>query len=300
MAQPRKSASSAVTTKVVGGIGNQLFCYFAGYYLAKKLQLPLKVDVSDIRNKRSVHDVSIEEFNLPGSFFAYPDNRVRNFLIRVRNRLIKLAPFFGKFDELYVSKKIGFDPELERINSPTTIQGYFQSYKYFEEFTKDKVAIELSNPSNWYLQMQKDLKDKQFTVIHVRRGDYRALKTSYGLLGLKYYEDAMSFLEKRDNLYKIYVFSDDIQAAQKMLGNSVPLDTRWINPPDESNAVESLFLMSLASSNIIANSTYSWWGAALKQENNCVVAPKKWFRSMHDPEGIYPPDWHLIDSDWED
>jgi len=59
-------------------------------------------------------------------------------------------------------------------------------------------------------------------------------------------------------------------------------------------------LMSLASSNIIANSTYSWWGATLNRSNSEVIAPMKWFRSMKDPELLYPPRWKLIESKWED
>ena len=300
MEKAQKDARATVTTKVVGGIGNQLFCYFAGYYLAKKLESTLKVDVSDIRNKRSVHDVSIEALDLPGIFFAYPENQIQDFFSRVRNKLIKLFPFLGRLDRVHISKSIGFDPEMEEIRTPIAIQGYFQSYKYFEEFTKDKLLVALKHPSTWYSQMQNDLSGKEFTVIHVRRGDYRALSTTFGLLGAKYYEEALLFLGKSNNLHRVYVFSDDIQAAQKMLGRKVPPDTVWINPPQESNAVESLLLMSLAKSNIIANSTYSWWGAALAQEKDCVVAPKKWFRAMDDPQDIYPPNWHLIESNWED
>jgi hypothetical protein len=109
----------------------------------------------------------------------------------------------------------------------------------------------------------------------------------------------MAFLRDRGNLFQIYIFSDDIQAAKDLLHLSVPSDTVWIIPPIESNSVESLLLMSKAKSIIIANSTYSWWGAALKQEKLDVVAPKKWFRSMDDPQDLYPPQWHLIESSWE-
>jgi hypothetical protein len=57
--------------------------------------------------------------------------------------------------------------------------------------------------------------------------------------------------------------------------------------------------MSLASANVIANSTFSWWAAALNQNKGFVVAPDKWFRGLEDPKDLIPPDWILVKSQWE-
>lgn len=300
MAQIGNTAGKAITTKVVGGIGNQLFCYFAGYYLAKKLGYELKVDVSDIRNKRSVHDVSIEALELPGAFFAKSSSSVQHLANRISDKINRTLPILRISKNSFISNQIGFDPLLEKIELPTSIQGYFQSYKYFLSFSHSQSGIRLKNPSPWYLQMEKTLSDKQFTSLHIRRGDYLNYSKTYGLLSAKYYEDAIETLAQKDGLHRVHVFSDDINAAREMLKLTVPADTVWISPPVESNPVESLMLMSLASSNIIANSTYSWWGANLNKEKSAVIAPKKWFRSMPDPEFLYPPEWQLIESHWED
>ena len=299
MAKTQSSADKAITTKVVGGIGNQLFCYFAGFYLAKKLGCELKIDVSDIRNKRSVHDVSIEVLELPGTFFEIPSRPVRILLRRFRNKLIRALPIFGISKNSFVSIEIGFDPLLDKVSSPASIQGYFQSYKYFTSCSEDIKVIILKNPSSWYLEKEKTLSDKKFTSMHVRRGDYVNYSGTYGLLSVKYYEDAIRNLSQQNHLYQLHIFSDDIEAAREMLKHSVPEDAIWIDPPNESNPVESLMLMSLASSNIIANSTYSWWGATLNRNKSAVIAPMKWFRSMKDPELLYPPEWKLIESKWE-
>jgi len=300
MEQIGDSAGEAVTTKVVGGIGNQLFCYFAGYYLAKKLGYELKVDVSDIRSKRSVHDVSIEALELPGTFFETPSSPVQILLNRVRNKVHRTLPKLRISRSSFTSKEIGFDPLLDKVTTPVSIQGYFQSYKYFTSFSNEVKVIKLKDPTPWYLQMEKTLSDKKFTSVHVRRGDYVNYSQTYGLLSVKYYEEAIRNLSQQNLLNQLYIFSDDIDAARDMLSHSVPEDTIWIDPPSESNPVESLMLMSLASSNIIANSTYSWWGATLNKEKTAVIAPKKWFRSMLDPEFLYPPEWQLMESSWED
>ena len=299
MAQIGNTADKAITTKVVGGIGNQLFCYFAGYYLAKKLGCELQVDLSDIRNKRSVHDVSIEALELPGTFISNSSSSVQHLSNRICNKIKKAIPNLRISKNSFISNEIGFDPLLEKIDLPSSIQGYFQSYKYFQAFPHSETGISLKDPSPWYLQMEKTLLDKQFTSLHIRRGDYLSYSDTYGLLSAKYYENAIRTLAQKDGLHQIHVFSDDIEAARKILELIVPADTVWISPPVDSNPVESLLLMSLARSNIIANSTYSWWGATLNKEKSAVIAPKKWFRSMPDPEFLYPPEWQLIESHWE-
>ena len=293
------TARKAITTKVVGGIGNQLFCYFAGFYLAKKLGCELRVDVSDIRSKRSVHDVSIEVLELPGDFFSKSNSSVQHLSERVRNKLNRTIPILRISKNSFTSNEIGFDPLLDDIRFPATIRGYFQSYKYFEAFPLDETRINLKNPSSWYLKMEKTLSKKQFTSLHIRRGDYLNYSDTYGLLSARYYDEAIRSLAIQNQLHQLHVFSDDIDAAHEILKQIVPSNTVWISPPDESNPVESLFLMSLATSNIIANSTYSWWGATLNREKSTVIAPKKWFRSMPDPKFLYPPEWQLIESHWQ-
>lgn len=293
------SARKAITTKVVGGIGNQLFCYFAGYYLTKKLGCELRIDVSDIRNKRSVHDVSIEALELPGDFFSNSNSSVQYFLSRVYNKINRAMPVSRISKNSFISNKIGFDPLLDNVKFPASIRGYFQSYKYFKESSQGETEIGLKNPSSWYLQMEKTLSKNQFTSLHIRRGDYLNYSDTYGLLSAKYYEEAILALTLQGDLHQLHVFSDDIDAARAILKQIVPANTVWISPPSESNPVESLILMSFARSSIIANSTYSWWGATLNRKKSAVIAPKKWFRSMPDPEFLYPPEWELIESYWE-
>jgi hypothetical protein len=236
---------------------------------------------------------------LPGTFFSTESNTSFQIFSRIFNKLERILPIFQILGKSFVSNEIGFDSLLERIDGPISIKGYFQSYKYFEIFSDHEERIQLRDPSAWYLEMEKRISGQQFTSIHIRRGDYLNHRETYGLLSANYYQNAIHSLSQMGKLYQLHVFSDDVQTARDVLKSVVPDDTIWIDPPSGSSAVESLVLMSFASSNIIANSTYSWWGAALNRQNNVVIAPKKWFRSMPDPQFLYPPEWHLIESAWE-
>ena len=288
-----------INVKVVGGIGNQLFCYFAGYSLARDLSFQLIVDVSDIRHKRAAHDVSIEDFDLPGKFVAENDIAVKNFLKRLFIRIFKVIPFFTYFSNSYQSTVIGFEPAVEDIRKPVRLNGYFQTYKYFDKYADEILPLKMKNQSDWFTSTLHELSVSDFISIHVRRGDYQQLSDNYGLLGKDYYKKALARLNQMSIFGRVVVFSDDITKAQELLRDVAPSDTYWIDPPKNTSPVESLILMSQAKANIIANSTYSWWGASLNTNKLAVIAPSKWFRGMEDPLDLYPIDWHLVESSWE-
>jgi hypothetical protein len=104
---------------------------------------------------------------------------------------------------------------------------------------------------------------------------------------------------EEEDLDELDIVSDDISEAKKLLASILPPNTIWVNPPKGTDAVESLVLMSQGAGNIIANSTFSWWGAALNEKSLVTVAPKKWFKGMQDPKDLYPPDWLLVESSWQ-
>ena len=296
---PNVNSQKSITTKVVGGIGNQLFCYFAGYALARKLDYRLIVDVSDIRHGRSVHNVSIESFDLPGEFISTSNDPIAKLGKRTFNYFSRRLPSSFSLSNNYYSKVIGYDIELEKIKSQVKLNGYFQTYKYFEEYSHELLPLKLKTESDWYKSTLKEIDKTEYISIHLRRGDYRQLSQDYGLLGKDYYRDSLKKLDDLSVDGRIVVFSDEIYEARKILDGLVGKETYWVNPPMNVSSVESLALMSQASTNIIANSTYSWWGAALNPKNPTVIAPSKWFKNLDDPQDLYPPNWHLVESSWE-
>ena len=288
-----------VSTKVVGGIGNQLFCYFAGLSLARRLNYNFVIDISDIRNGKSAHSGSIEELFLPGNFIATSGNPTINFVKRLFAYILKRFPNKFQSKHTYYSNVIGYDPQLENVKSHIKLNGYFQTYRYFQEVSSEILPLKLKTRSEWFISTLEELNKSDFISLHIRRGDYLNLSDAYGLLGTNYYKRAIEILNKKSISGRLVVFSDDIMEAKRILNGVADENTYWVDPPSTSSPVESLILMSHASSNIIANSTYSWWGAAINSKKHLVIAPAKWFKSMEDPQELYPPQWILIDSSWE-
>jgi hypothetical protein len=294
-----KSAQKVISTRVVGGIGNQLFCYFAGFTLAKKINYDLKIDVSDIRQGRSVHEVSIESFHLPGDFISVDESYLSYYFKRIFKRLIQKFSLNLWPSSNYQSKVIGYDPNLEVIAAPTKLNGYFQTFRYFERVSKELLPLKLKSETEWFKITLKILQESNFVSIHIRRGDYEKLSQNYGLLSADYYRRAIEKIEALSIKGRYVIFSDDIDKAREVLSGLVSEEAFWIDPPENVSPVESLMLMSHATANIIANSTFSWWGAALNIKTSAVIAPSKWFRNLDDPQDLYPLDWHLIESSWE-
>jgi hypothetical protein len=200
----------------------------------------------------------------------------------------------------YHSNTLGFDPKIESIKSKTTISGYFQTWKYFAEFqVQIREEIEVVEKSLWYLEWQNKAKKEKIVMLHIRLGDYLEKQNEmFGSLSPNYYERALKLLPDELSQSPIWVFSDDIDAARSILSNIRDFNFEWIRPPSSSSPVESLLLMSSGAANIIANSTYSWWGAML---NNCqpvVIAPSKWFKSFEDPTDLIPENWLQIEPSW--
>ncbi len=287
-----------ITTKLVGGLGNQLFCFFAGKYLAERVNARLIVDVSDIRSGRSAHNVTIESLKLDANFVDFESGRIAILEAKLRKRFQQLG--LMNATNIYYSNVVGFDPNLDQLTAPIKIDGYFQSYRYFYSQKNNLDCIEIASPTLWYRGIEKIFDSKYVTALHFRRGDYNNLKQEYGLLSSTYYLSCLRKLNEMSIRYPIYIFSDDIEMAKNALGGHLDGNVVWVSPPENSSPAESMMLMSKAKVNIIANSTFSWWGAALNKNDNLVLAPRKWFRNMEDPDQLYPPEWITIESHWED
>jgi hypothetical protein len=131
--------------------------------------------------------------------------------------------------------------------------------------------------------------------VHIRRGDYLLnpeTQKIHGVCSLSYYFEAIALLEKEFENINYFIFSDDINWVKENLHvtNAV-----YIESEEERIAHEDIYLMSLASHNIIANSSFSWWGAWLNQyEHKMVIAPKRWFAD----EVMYQQSHDIVCESW--
>ncbi len=188
--------------------------------------------------------------------------------------------------------------KLNNLDASYQLNGYFQSPKYFEKYKKQILELfdlDLHHKMQIKHIYQKiKLENKLCVSLHVRRGDYMSLKHIYVNLQKDYYNSAVNLFPNALTLFVI--FSDDIIWCKQNLNypNMWFIDKKYeIDLPQE---VVELYLMSLCDHNIIANSSFSWWGAWLNQNpNKQVIAPKHWYVKQNmDNSDIYCDNWTVI------
>jgi hypothetical protein len=218
-------------------------------------------------------------------------------------RIISKREWQLKYLRQYHSPDVGYDPQLQSITPPVKLFGYFQTWRYYQALKDQGLVPEIlmKRPSSWFLDTADEF-DRQGKVlgIHVRRGDYVG-NSEIGTLSVSYYEAAIKELKSRGVTWDaVWVFSDDVPRSQNEFKNfsAESKNFVFIEPPADSHSFESLMLMSKSSSLIIANSTYSWWAAALGNPDKIIACPSKWFAQMEDPKDLRPESWIRIPSAW--
>lgn len=294
--------------QLVGGLGNQLLGYAFGRYLEVVKGHSVVFDTSEIDRGYTKHGVTIETYSLPGEF----DNvRLRRGLIRYWSRQVSFAiqsrlpsvkfPHFAS--RCYTATEVGWDPLHEEVERGTTVRGYFASSRYYDKLNQLGLgfSIEPKNPSKFFLETAQTLSVRSFISLHVRRGDYVALQGGYGLVGSGYFSEALDLLNRNGGDKELLViFSDEIDSARRVLfGIGDDKEKVFICPPSESDAAESLALMTMAKHHIISNSTFSLWGALLKQGQGMIVVPDPWHKGMPTPNMLIPDRFNKINSHFE-
>jgi hypothetical protein len=195
-----------------------------------------------------------------------------------------------------VEKGMPFDPEVAERQPPAYFEGYWQSEKYFIEARSTLLEeLEVKSPlTGGNLAIANEMERCESVSIHVRRGDYAADPRTlavHGLCGPDYYKRADAHLQAARGSLVGFVFSDDISWCRQNLKLSMPL--RFVDHNDAGRNFEDLRLMSRCKHHVIANSSFSWWGAWLNpREHKVVIAPSKWFATPdRDAKDIVPPGW---------
>lgn len=298
--------SNKTKVRLVGGLGNQLFIYFAGLYLSEKLKSKLVCDLSHLDLDRTKHGVSITSFDLEGEFVR--KSRYAAGALRTLERFASYSShksswfkrFYQKTTKFYLPTGIGYDPELENICADVILRGYFQTWKYVRALQVGKeFALKVRNPSPWFAQKKLMAEETRPIIIHVRQGDYRDDVNSFiGVLGPDYYKKALLEIRNTNIKGPVWVFSDEVESAKRILGLDFADDIEWIVAPKGIDPAEELAIMQFGGAHIIANSTFSWWGAYFSQSTKLVIAPKTWFKGRSEPLNLIPPDWKRIENDW--
>jgi len=288
-----------IITHLNGGLGNQMFQYAAGRCLAYSHNTDLKLDITQYQLDK-LRDYGLSVFNITENIASAIDlDRVcRPLVWNIKHPLEAVK--FGIRQNIPVrfvkERHFHFDPEILALPDNVYLEGYWQSEKYFAEIA-DIICKEFSfvnPPSISNQEIIEEMEGCNSVSLHVRRGDYvtnpKIMKT-HGVLGIEYYRWALNFIEKKVIKPHIFVFSDDIQWAMENLKTDLPL--HFIDHNGGEKNYEDLRLMSNCQYHIIANSSFSWWGAWLSSKSEkIVIAPRRWFnKSNRDTRDLIPDSW---------
>ena len=281
-----------VIVDIKGGYGNQLFCYALGYAVSKELHADLWLDTSMLDNC-IVNGRQAEIFH---SNILY-DKRIsysyhKNQIIRKLgiNRFCKKNAI-GWGTVVYEEKQpIQYDQEVFRIKQDTYFDGFWQNPRYFEQYREELLTTlqPKEKKSESVCQLVKQMEQELSVSVHIRRGDYTTLGWN---LPMSYYEVAMVKIEELlGERPCYYIFSDDMEYAKNYYKDS-ERTIRYISYHSDDPVRDDMFLMSKCRHNIIANSSYSWWGAYQNTyQDRKVICPVLGMWT----EEFYPQDWYKI------
>jgi len=291
--------NESLTVEIAGGLGNQLFMFYAGLYFQEKYQRKVIFDTSDLLRIQGLHPgANIQTLGLLDDYLTISRPNVSNF--KVDGVISRLRRFANRNSDggTFSSEEIGFINPNSIPLEVKRIRGYFQSWVYFDSLTEKPILSlkNLSSPSKWLLEKTERTKKENVLSLHVRRGDYALpANRKNGILSISYYKEA---LINAGNYDSIWIFTDSPKEVEyDFLQLGYPFET--IIPPSNSDPVESLLLMAATKKIVLSNSTFSWWSAKIAGEGAVVYAPLKWYELREDPSKLIPDNWKRIPSEWE-
>jgi hypothetical protein len=290
-----------IITKLIGGLGNQLFQYSLGKSLAVKKNTELKLDISGFE-KYKLHAYSLNHFNITENIATEKEiAKFQKYKRKPGKKWFLYNKLITDEKKYYTERQFHFDEEIFNISDNCYIDGYWQTEKYFKNIEKiiRKECTVKSPISGKNAEIMKKIQSGNSVSMHIRRGDYAsnpATNDYFGTFGPEYYKKAMTIIaEKRQNPH-LFVFSDDHEWVKKNI--ILPYPTTYVDHNGADKNYEDLRLMSLCDHFVISNSSFSWWGAWLsKNPNKIVIGPKKWFNKVKPnikTDDIMPEEWIRI------
>jgi hypothetical protein len=270
-------------------LGNILFQYAAGRVLAIRKQEELTLDFSEYINWFDIFGFrAIKELG-----YFHLETKIYNPLVKkIFKKLIAILDFKNQKNELFLDT-ISYSEKFNTTNESKTIQGYFQSEKFFNDIKatikRELHFREFRSPEPGFETIKQLIVNSNSVAIHVRRGDL-VKSTDSNLLSASYYSKAIDKIREFVGECKFFVFSDDIHWCKQ---NPLFAEYTFVDLNcSKQTSIFDLYLMSLCKHQIIANSTFSWWAAWLNENvQKVIIAPS----AKGDYPDKYPSDWKLID-----
>jgi hypothetical protein len=311
-----KRTHRVITVSVLGGLGNQMFQYAAAKALACKHDVELIIDQSAFRSY-ALRSFLLDRLQVPE---AAQSLEKRSIDTPVRARNFAAAQWLGRTNRLltrfgvrtlpqpgnaYTEPSFQFDPRFFTLGNSISLYGYFQSERYFIDIAdRLRASFRPLEALGTHAQAMADriARSDLPVSVHIRRGDYvKSAETArvHGVLDAVYYRKALHVLQGALAApITVFVFSDDPDEAEAML-DFVPGNNLVHVRGDPDRSWEDMALMAQCRHHVIANSSFSWWGAWLNSSaDKIVIAPRQWFTAgelrQRNTCDLYPPDWILI------
>jgi hypothetical protein len=288
-----------IVVRITGGLGNQLFQYATGFALAQKFECELVLDTS-FYPTQTLRKYELDKFNIQARIATKSEIKKlgggQDFISKLIRKIGGTQFIFPNYFK--ETESIVYHQGIEQCVKGTYLDGYWQNPKYFSKYKKEivKQFTPIEDVSVQAKQWEETiLNNKMKSVsLHVRRGDYvqnAHTNSIHGTCDIDYYKRAVAETKnKHGNDAYFFVFSDDIDWCKENLNGL----GKMIYVDDTQSAIDDLYLMSKCNGNIIANSTFSWWGAWLNNQVD-VFAPVNWFVSQNrNSIELYPKEWNTL------
>jgi len=288
--------------KLKGGLGNQMFQYATGFALAQKNNTVQKIDITTFdnasRDTRRKFGLNVFKITSPVALSEE--------IKKVRNQYGPIPKFLSLINQkVFKQYYTDFHPEFlnkisEKLNhkKDVYIDGNFQSEKNFTEFAP-LICQEFTFKKEFFddhvKQLAEVIQKENSVSIHIRRGDYvydKKTNKYHGVCLIEYYEKAIKLIKEKISNPVFYIFTDDDKWVTENFKIIPYINVSQKHLKDH----EEMFLMSQCQHNIVANSSFSWWGAWLnKNSAKIVIAPRKWVNKKPNPHpNIIPETWLKI------
>jgi hypothetical protein len=292
-----------IIVNLIGGLGNQMFQYAFGRSMEQAKQRKVCFDATTLLDRTPRENFTYRDFELgvfegPVSlatpfdialFRQSPANLLSRGYYKVQRALRKPSIYSEK--QYYV-----YDPDVWRTGNNTYFDGYWQTEQYFLEqaaLIRQAFAFRVA-PTGENARLVQEIKSQVAISVHVRRGDYVSNSNAsqmHNVCPPAYYEQAVRLLTSQIGEAVLYVFSDEPEWVCQHLRFELP--TVYVSHNQGKNSFEDMRLMSLCQHHIIANSSFSWWGAWLNPNTTKrVIAPRQWLQTgLPSPTNLLPSQW---------
>jgi hypothetical protein len=301
-----------ISISLTGGLGNQLYQFYAGQFFATKLNAKLKYTQNPLPKNHYQENSNIQSFVIenrirPDFIFSFVPKlitRVYKGLMRRSSILAAASNFIGG---IYFEKKFEPETELTEISKSLSrsifrkksIKGYYQDFGYFLAINSATELV-LKSPSTWYTTITKEVIVEKPVIIHLRLGDYLEQPTIWGVLDREYYLNGLNHIKSEMNFDKVWVFSDNFDAAKFILKGIEDFDLKFIDSSEGRDPAEVLKLMSMGIAQVTSNSTFSLWAAIISSSSRFTIIPNPVFRNMQGQARGLPNDWVKVEASWAD